>query len=57
MRHYVVFYGRTCGIFDNWEAVKASTSGYPGNKQKGYDTYDQAVEAWEKFEEDGTTPY
>ena len=43
MRHYVVFYGRT--------------SGYPGNKQKGYDTYDQALEAWEKFEEDGTTPY
>ena len=57
MRHYVVFYGRTCGIFDNWEAVKASTSGYPGNKFKRYDTYDQAVEAWEKFEEDGTTPY
>lgn len=34
MKHYVVFYGRTCGIFDSWDTVKASTSGYPGNKFK-----------------------
>lgn len=57
MRTYVVFIGRTIGIHETWEACKEATNRYPGAKFKGYDSYDEAIAAWEKFEEDETSPY
>ena len=58
MRVYVVFIGRIPGIYTGgWDECRAQVNGYPGNKYRGYDSYEQAVEAWEKFEEAGETPY
>jgi viroplasmin and RNaseH domain-containing protein len=57
MKTYVVFIGRIPGIYERWDEVSTQVKGYPGNKYKGYDTYDDAVKAWEKFEETGETPY
>lgn len=43
-KHYVVWKGRTKGIFDNWEQCKKSIQGFKGSKYKSYANYDTAVE-------------
>jgi len=57
MRFYVVFIGRTCGVHETWDSCKEATNKYPGSKFKGYESYEEAEQAWEQFEEHGTTPY
>ena len=57
MKHYVVFIGRTCGIHENWDTCKAATNGFKGAKFKGYEDYDEALAAWNAYENDGTLPY
>lgn len=44
--YYVVCRGRMTGILDSWGKCQGSTSGFSGAIFKGYETYDQAQEAW-----------
>lgn len=57
MRFYVVFIGRTPGIYYDWESCKAQTNRFSGSKFKAYDTFEEASEAFDHFEETGETPY
>lgn len=50
---YVVFIGRIIGIHESWIDCNKAIAGYPGAKYKSYKVYEDAVEAWEAFEEDG----
>lgn len=48
---YVVFAGRTPGIYDNWNECRENTEGFPNADFRGYQTYDEAVVAWEEWEQ------
>lgn len=50
-RAYVVFVGRIPGIYETWAECAEQVDGYRQAKFKGYTTYDEAIEAWEEFEE------
>lgn len=41
-KYYAVKRGHTTGIFDNWAACQAATSGYPGADFKGFATKEEA---------------
>lgn len=43
---YVVFVGRKTGIFTSWDEVKAQVNGFPGQKQQGYTSMEDAEAAW-----------
>ncbi|KAH9478854.1 hypothetical protein JR316_0009316 [Psilocybe cubensis] len=43
---YVVFCGRSTGVFRTWAATKAQVSGWPGGCQKGYNSLKEAQDAW-----------
>lgn len=45
-KHYVVWEGKTPGIYDNWDACKAQVDGFPGAKYKAYASRDEAEEAY-----------
>jgi len=51
-KYYVVWAGKTPGIYDSWEACKAQVDGFPGAKYKAYDSQDEAERAfrlgWER---------
>lgn len=47
-KYYVVWKGRTTGVFDNWNDCKAQVSGEAGARYKAFDTIEEANEAWEK---------
>ncbi len=47
-KYYVVWNGRTKGIFDNWDDCRRSVEGYPDPKYKSFESYTQAVQAYEK---------
>lgn len=47
-KFYVVWNGRTKGIFDNWDECRRSVEGYPDPKYKSFDNYTDAVVAFEK---------
>lgn len=40
---YAVKKGKTTGIFNTWEACKASVDGYPGAEYKGFATTEEAI--------------
>ena len=42
-KFYVVWVGRTTGIFDNWDECRRSVEGYPDPKYKSFDNYNNAV--------------
>ncbi|HQB69432.1 MAG TPA: ribonuclease H family protein [Paludibacteraceae bacterium] len=42
---YVVWHGRTTGIFDSWEACKAQVDGFEGAQYKGFPTEEAAKKA------------
>jgi ATP-dependent DNA helicase PIF1 len=46
---YVVFVGRIRGIFTTWIECEAQVHGYPGNKQRSFDSTAEARTAWEEF--------
>lgn len=48
---YVVFAGRTPGIYDNWNEARENTEGFPNADFRGFATYDQAIIAWEEWEQ------
>lgn len=43
-KYYVVWRGRETGIFDSWEACRASIDGFQGAQYKGYPTWEEAHE-------------
>ena len=49
MKFYVVFRGHNPGVYDDWDEVKVQTNGFPGAVFKGYDTSEEAAEAYRKF--------
>lgn len=51
---YVVFVGRIPGIYESWDECRAQTDRYEGARFKGYTIYEDAITAWEAFEEEGT---
>ncbi|EPE26994.1 P-loop containing nucleoside triphosphate hydrolase [Glarea lozoyensis ATCC 20868] len=46
---YVVFIGRTRGVFTSWSECEAQIHGYPGNSQKGFESAAEARTAWKEF--------
>lgn len=46
-KFYVVWRGRRCGIFDNWDDCKAQIDKFEGAVYKGFATYSQAEEAFD----------
>lgn len=51
-RWYVVWEGRSHGVFDNWVEAKQSVKGYKGCRYKAFPSKEDAVQAfangWEK---------
>lgn len=47
-KYYVVWQGRTTGIFDNWAACKAQIDGYEGAQYKAFPTENAAKMAFAK---------
>lgn len=47
-KYYVVWVGRTSGIFNTWEECKAQVHGYEGAKYKSFDSLDQAQAAFQQ---------
>lgn len=50
---YVVFIGRVIGIHESWPECNKAIAGFSGAKYKSYKVYEDAIAAWEAFEEDG----
>jgi hypothetical protein len=44
-KFYVVFVGRTTGIFTDWLSCKRQVDGFPQAKFRGYVTEEEAIEA------------
>lgn len=47
-KSYVVWEGRICGIFDNWEDCKAQVFGYEGAKYKAFESRIEAETAFKE---------
>jgi ribonuclease HI len=45
-KYYVVWNGRTNGIFESWDECRRSVEGYPDPKYKSFSSYDEAVLAF-----------
>ena len=58
VRHqaYVVWEGRTLGVFEKWTEVLDSTREHRGAVYAGFPTYEQAQKAWDEFEDTGAIP-
>jgi len=50
---YVVFVGRTPGIYVTWAECQEQTNGVAYSRFKGYALYEDAIKAWDEFEETG----
>lgn len=53
---YVVWEGRTLGLFEKWGEVLGATRDYRGAVYAGFSDYDKAMEVWEEFENTGVIP-
>ncbi|KAJ7154949.1 hypothetical protein C8R43DRAFT_1126333 [Mycena crocata] len=56
-RYHLVFQGHTVGIFDNWGEAKLSLSGFEDAGNRGFDTLEAAIEAWQKMCTWGVHPH
>ncbi len=45
-KYYVVWEGHAPGVYDTWAECRLQTDGYPGAKYKGFDSREEAVEAF-----------
>lgn len=45
-KFYVVWNGRTPGVFETWDECKRSVEGYPDPKYKSFENYNEAVKAY-----------
>ena len=46
-KYYVVWSGRKTGVFDNWADCKASVEGFADARYKSFETFQQAIAAFE----------
>ncbi|KAJ7119396.1 hypothetical protein C8R46DRAFT_1238672 [Mycena filopes] len=46
---HLVAQGHKVGIFDNWLEAKTSLAGFPDSSNRGYNTIDECVEAWQQL--------
>jgi ribonuclease HI len=46
-KYYVVWKGKSPGIYDNWEACRQQVDGFPGAKYKSFESMDEAKQAYE----------
>ncbi len=51
-KYYVVWEGRTRGIFNNWEDCKEQVENFKGAKYKSFDNIEDATEAFRKAPDD-----
>ena len=49
MKFYVVFKGHNPGVYDNWDEVKEQTHGFSGAMYKGYNSAEEATEAYRNY--------
>ncbi|XLR43270.1 hypothetical protein HN51_027310 [Arachis hypogaea] len=47
-KHYVVWKGREPGIYKSWDDANAQVNGYSRNSFKGFDSYPEAKEAYNR---------
>ncbi|MCL2291447.1 MAG: ribonuclease H family protein [Bacteroidetes bacterium] len=45
-KYYVVWQGRVCGVFNNWNDCKAQVDGFEGAKYKSFETKAEAEKAY-----------
>ena len=45
-KYYVVWHGRICGVFDNWNSCKAQVFGFEDAKYKSFETKMEAEQAF-----------
>lgn len=50
---YVVFIGRIPGIYETWEECEEQVKGFPKCRFQGYKVYEDAIAAWDRFEQRG----
>ena len=53
---YVVYEGRTRGLFEKWDECNASVTGYQGARFVGFYDFEEALASWEEYEKVGTVP-
>lgn len=46
-KYYVVWKGKTPGVYRTWEACKQQVDGFPGARYKSFKSYDEAKHAYE----------
>ncbi|KAJ7156209.1 hypothetical protein C8R46DRAFT_1294775 [Mycena filopes] len=46
-RYHLVWQGYQVGTFDTWAAAKTSLSGFKGSGNKGFNTVEECIEAWQ----------
>ncbi|MCM1029462.1 MAG: ribonuclease H family protein [Pseudoflavonifractor sp.] len=51
-KYYVVWEGRSTGVFDSWEECRLQTEGYPGARYKAFPSKEIAIEAFRGRPED-----
>ncbi|KAJ7105093.1 hypothetical protein C8R43DRAFT_1140884 [Mycena crocata] len=56
-RYHLVFQGHQVGIFDNWGEAKLSLSGFENSGNRGFDTLEGALDAWQKMCTWGVHPH
>ena len=55
-KFYVVWNGRSKGIFETWDECRRSVEGFPDPKYKSFDNYSQAVYAYQRPAKDFIRP-
>lgn len=50
---YVVFKGRTPGVYKSWKETKALVNGYSGSRYQGFASIEEAKRAYRRFLDDG----
>lgn len=46
---YVVFEGRSPGVYLSWTECQSQVNGYKGNVHKSFDSYEEAFAAWVNY--------
>lgn len=49
MKWYAIFRGKCPGVYDNWAACNDQVLNYEENSYKGYNTKEEAMEAYVRF--------
>ena len=47
--HFVVYVGRTPGVYETWAETQEQVSGFSGNRHKGFTSYAEAKASYKAF--------